>query len=50
MKTKRAPFRRVKNTLHQQVYDDLKPLIRKRRMGEQLTAAAEEMLVELDRL
>ena len=47
---KRAPFRKMKNTLHPQVYDDLKPLIRKRRMGQQLTAAEEEKLVGIETL
>ena len=45
-----SPFLRMKNALHQQVYDDLKPLIRKKRMGGELTAADVEKLVELDKL
>lgn len=45
-----GPFLRTKNALHQQVYDDLKPLIRKKRMGEELTAADVEKLVDLDKL
>jgi hypothetical protein len=48
--TKWGPFLKMKNALHQQVYDDLKPLIRKKRMGEQLTAADVEKLVDLDKL
>lgn len=32
-----GPFLRMKNALHQQVYDDLKPFIRKKRLGEELT-------------
>ena len=45
-----GPFLRTKNALRQQVYDDLKPLIRKKRMGEELTAADVEKLVDLDKL
>ena len=45
-----GPFLKMKNALHQQVYDDLKPLIRKKRMGEELTAADVEKLVDLDKL
>lgn len=45
-----GPFRKMTNALHQRVYDDLKPLIRKKRMGEELTAADYEKLVELDKL
>lgn len=40
----------MKNTLHQQVYEDLKPLIRKKRKGEKLTAADIEKLKDLDEL
>ncbi|MGI9441890.1 MAG: hypothetical protein ACR2N1_05455 [Rubripirellula sp.] len=45
-----GPFLRMKNALHQQVYDDLKPLIRKKQMGGELTAADVEKLVDLDKL
>ena len=45
-----GPFLKMKNAIHQQVYDDLKPLIRKKRMGEELTAADVEKLVDLDKL
>jgi len=44
------PFLKMKNALHQQVYDDLKPLIRKKRMSAKLTAIDVEKLVELDKL
>ena len=40
----------MKNALHQQVYDDLMPLIRKKRMGEELTAADVEKLNDLDKM
>ena len=45
-----GPFLKMKNTLHQQVYEDLKPLIRKKRKGEKLTAADIEKLKDLDEL
>ena len=45
-----GPFLKMKNTLHQQIYEDLKPLIRKKRMGEELTAADIEKLKDLDEL
>jgi len=45
-----GPFLKMKNTLHQQVYEDLKPLIRKKRKGEKLTAADIENLKDLDEL
>ena len=45
-----GPFLKKKNTLHQQVYKDLMPLIRKKRMGGKLTAADIEKLEDLDEL
>jgi len=45
-----GPILKMKNTLHQQVYEDLKPLIRKKRKGEKLTAADIEKLKDLDEL
>ena len=45
-----GPFFKMKNGLHQQVYDDLEPLILKKRMGEELTATDLEKLVDLDKL
>lgn len=45
-----GPFLKKKNTLHQQVYKDLMPLIRKKRMGEKLAAADIEKLEDLDEL
>lgn len=45
-----GPFLKMKNALHQQIYRDLEPLINKKRMGEKLTAADEEKLIELDKL
>lgn len=45
-----GPFLKMKNALHREVYDDLKPLIRKKRMGEELTAADVEKLMEVDKL
>ena len=45
-----GPFLKMKNALHQQVYDDLKPLIRKKRMSAKLTAIDVEKLVELDKV
>ena len=42
--------RRNRQALHQQVYDDLMPLIRKKRMGEELTAADVEKLNDLDKM
>jgi hypothetical protein len=45
-----GPFLKMKNALHQQVYDDLMPMIRKKRMSEELTAADVEKLNELDKM
>ena len=45
-----GPFLQMKNALHQRVYDDLKPLIRKKRMSAKLNAIDVEKLVELDKL
>ncbi|MGB0600166.1 MAG: hypothetical protein ACPGLY_26110 [Rubripirellula sp.] len=45
-----GPFLQMKNALHQRVYDDLKPLSRKKRMGQQLTSTEVQKLVELDKL
>lgn len=44
-----GPFLKMKNALHQQVYDDLMPLIRKKRRGEELTDADDEKLEDLDK-
>lgn len=45
-----GPFLKMKNALHRRVDKDLKPLIRKSRMGEELTAADVKKLMELDKL
>ena len=45
-----GPFLKMKNALHQRVYDEREPLIRKKRLGEELTAADVEKLVDLDKL
>ena len=45
-----VPFLRMKNALHQQVYDDLMPLVRRKRTGEKLTAADVQKLKALDKL
>ena len=44
-----GPFLKMKNALHQQVYDDLMPVIRKKRRGEELTDADDEKLEDLDK-
>ena len=44
-----GPFLKMKNALHQQVYDELQPLIRKKRRGEELTDADDEKLEDLDK-
>ena len=45
-----GPFLKMKNSLHRKVYDDLEPLIRKKRENQNLTAADLEELEALDKL
>ena len=45
-----GPFLKMKNSLHKNIYDDLEPLIRKKRKNERLTAADLEKLQGLDNL
>ena len=45
-----GPFLEMKNSLHKRVYDDLGPLIRKKRKNEELTATDLETLETLDKL
>jgi hypothetical protein len=45
-----GPFLKMKNSLHRKVYDDLEPLIRKKRMNQNLTAADLKELEALDKL
>jgi hypothetical protein len=45
-----GPFLKMKNLLHKRVYDDLKPLVRKKRNREELAAADLEKLKALDKL
>ena len=48
--TKWGPAFKVKNSIHEQVYDDLEPLIRKRRKNQKLTAADLVKLKDLNKL
>lgn len=45
-----GPFLEMKNSLHTRVYEDLKPLIRKKRKNEKLTVADLESLKALNKL